>query len=151
MGCGIVILNSTKDKVLLGLRRKEPDINGHQIPGGTVDYDDGENLLEAAVREVEEETGMKVKDVKFLCIMNSFYYGKERPISIGFVAQAFSDDIPPNPEPEKADDWRWVPLNDIPQGKWFRLSKTAVDFYLKLQKNPTLDRFVIDEEYINWK
>ncbi|MEI6660369.1 MAG: NUDIX domain-containing protein [bacterium] len=151
MGCGIVILNSTKDKVLLGTRRKEPDINGYQIPGGTVDYDDGENLLEAAVREVEEETGLKVKDTKFLCMMNSFYYGKERPISIGFVAQSMSDEIPANPEPHKADDWKWVPLDAIPEGKWFRLSKTAVDFYIELLKDPTLDRFVIDSEYVNLK
>ncbi len=151
MGCAIVILNSTKDKILVAIRRKEPDIHGFQVPGGTIDYDDGENLLEGAMREAEEETGMKVKDTKFLCMMNSFYYGKERPISVGFVAQSMSDDMPPNPEPHKADDWQWVPLSDIPQGKWFRLSKVAVDFYLKLLDNPTLDRFVLDEEYLNLK
>jgi 8-oxo-dGTP diphosphatase len=151
MGCAVVVLNSTQDKILVTVRRKEPDIDGFQVPGGTVDYDDGENVLDAAVREVEEETGMKVRDTTFLCMMNSFYYGKERPISIGFVAQSMNDEIPPNPEPHKADDWQWVPLDRIPQGKWFRLSKTAVDFYIELQKNPNIDRFVLDNEYVNLK
>ena len=72
----MIILNPDGDKVLIAQRKKEPDIDGWQIPGGTVDYDDGENLIAAASREAFEETGIEVKNPEFVCVMNSFYYGK---------------------------------------------------------------------------
>ena len=98
VGCCMVILNPSMDKVLLSRRKKEPDIEGFQIPGGTVDYSLGENVLEASVREAFEETGIKVKDPRFLGVMNTFYYGKERPIHIAFVGQSETENIPENPE-----------------------------------------------------
>jgi ADP-ribose pyrophosphatase YjhB (NUDIX family) len=145
----MVILNSTKDKVLIAKRKKEPDINGWQIPGGTVDYSTGENLIGAAIRESFEETGITIDNPKFLCIMNTFYYGKERPIHIAFVGQASSDEIPSNPEPHKAEDWQWVELTNLPEGKWFRMSKEAL-LYLNNSVNKNENKgFTIDEEYKN--
>lgn len=79
--------------------------------------------------------------------MNTFYYGKQRPIHIGFIATANSEEIPPNPEPHKAEDWYWVPLDNLPDGKWFRMSKTALDFYNQIKGNPSLNRAVVDKEY----
>jgi 8-oxo-dGTP diphosphatase len=147
VGCCMVILNPSGTKALISRRKKEPDIDGWQIPGGTADYDNGENVMDAAIREAEEETGIKVKGAKLLCVMNSFYYGKQRPIHIGFVGQADSEYLPPNPEPHKSEDWQWVELDKLPQGKWFRMSKVALDFYIDLKLNPTTDRFFIDREY----
>lgn len=147
VGCCMIILNPDGDKVLIAQRKKEPDIDGWQIPGGTVDYDDGENLIAAASREAFEETGIEVKNPEFVCVMNSFYYGKQRPIHIAFVARAQSEQIPPNPEPQKATDWQWVELNSLPSGKWFRMSKTAVEFYKKLQSDPNINRAWIDPDF----
>lgn len=121
-------------------------MGGWQIPGGTVDYSTGENLIDAATREAFEETGVKINDSKFLCIMNTFYYGKERPIHVAFVGHAESDEIPPNPEPHKAEDWQWVELKNLPEGKWFRMSKEALQ-YFNNQKDGR--GFVLDFEYKN--
>ncbi len=140
----MIILNSTKDKVLISRRKKEPDIDGWQIPGGTVDYSIGENLIDAAIRESFEETGIKIKDPKFLCIMNTFDYGPERPVHIAFVGQADSEEIPPNPEPHKAEDWHWVGLDNLPEGKWFRLSKKAIEFYNESKVEPLNDKFLVE-------
>jgi len=147
VGCCMVVLSPDGTKTLVAKRKKEPDMDGWQIPGGTVDYDNQENLINAVIRETKEETGIKVKNPQLLCIMNTFYYGKERPIHIAFTAMAESEEIPPNPEPHKAEDWHWVELNNLPDGKWFRMSKTALDFYNNLQKNPSLNRALVDEEY----
>lgn len=147
VGCGLVILNPDKTKVLLSRRKKEPDMGGWQLPGGTVDYANGENALMAVAREGEEETGIKIKNPQFLCMSNTFYYGKERPIHIGFVASVDSEEIPPNPEPHKAEDWQWFYLDQIPEGKWFRMSKLFVEFYKKLKQEPNLSTFFVDEEF----
>jgi ADP-ribose pyrophosphatase YjhB (NUDIX family) len=60
VGCCMLVLNPNKTKVLIGKRKKEPDIDGWQIPGGTVDYYQGENLVDAVTREAFEETGIQI-------------------------------------------------------------------------------------------
>src|ERR1700722_14132428 len=97
IGCCVVILNPSRDKVLIAKRKKEPDMDGWQIPGGTVDYSTGENMEDAVIREAFEETRMTIKNPEFLSIMNTFYYGKERPVHVAFVSQADSEEVPPNP------------------------------------------------------
>ena len=54
-GVGIIVLNN-KNKVFVGKRIDNPK-NFWQMPQGGVDK--GENFLDAALRELEEETGMK--------------------------------------------------------------------------------------------
>ncbi len=147
VGCCMVVLSPDGTKVLVAKRKKEPDMGGWQIPGGTVDYDNQENLVKAAIRETFEETGIRVENPQLLTVMNTFYYGKQRPIHIGFFATAENEEIPPNPEPHKAEDWHWVELDNLPDGKWFRMSKSALDFYNKIKKDPSLDRAVVDKEY----
>lgn len=147
VGCCLVILNPLGDKVLVARRKKEPDLGGFQIPGGTVDYEKGELPHQANVREAEEETGLVIKNVRFLCLMNSFYYGTDRPIHVAFVGRAASEVIPLNPEPHKAESWQWVPLNDLPKDKWFRMSKVAIDFYIHSQQDPTLSPYFLDREF----
>lgn len=55
-------------KVLLIKRKFEPHRGRWALPGGAVDY--GETLKDAVVREVEEETGVKVEPVKLLTILD---------------------------------------------------------------------------------
>ena len=143
----MTILNPAGDKVLVARRKKEPDLGGLQLPGGTVDYGNGEDIKSAVVREIREETGLHISEPEFLCAMNTFYYGKERPLHIAFVAKIDTEELPPNPEPHKAEDWHWIELENLPEGKWFRMSKIAIDFLRELRKNPALDRFVIDDEH----
>ena len=56
LGVGIILLNS-KNKVFVGKRIDNQEGNYWQMPQGGVDKN--ENLLEAAKRELEEETGIK--------------------------------------------------------------------------------------------
>jgi 8-oxo-dGTP pyrophosphatase MutT (NUDIX family) len=122
-------------------------LGGFQIPGGTVDYANGENIRQAIVREVEEETGLLIPDPEFLCMMNSFCYGPDKPLHIAFVGKSETEIVPINPEPHKAEDWEWMPLDTVSDDAWFRMSRIAVDFYLKLKSQSDLSRFVIDEDF----
>lgn len=67
-GVSIVVFND-KDEILM-IREMRYTV-GHlewEIPAGGVE--DGESIEEAARREVMEETGCTVKDLKFLCSQN---------------------------------------------------------------------------------
>ena len=66
-GVGIVVLNK-KNQIFLAKRIDNPK-NFWQMPQGGVD--NGENFYEAALRELEEETG--IKNVTFIKEINGFF------------------------------------------------------------------------------
>ena len=79
----IVRLSGNMDKIVL-IRRKNFPL-GWALPGGFVDY--GERVEDAALREIEEEIGLKVEIVKLLGI----YSDPDRDprghcVSITFIA-----------------------------------------------------------------
>lgn len=53
---GVLALMTRDDRVLLVLRAKEPDKDKWGFPGGLVEL--GETVLDAAMRELQEETGL---------------------------------------------------------------------------------------------
>ena len=76
-----VVINSNNE-ILLGYSHNE-----YQFPGGHVE--DGEELEEAVIREIKEETGIELKEVKTepFCLLTGYYkdwpsIGKNRKIEI---------------------------------------------------------------------
>lgn len=58
------------DQVLLGRRREEPGKGTWSLPSGYVEFDD--DFLTAAIREVLEETGLRVRLRSILNVVSSF-------------------------------------------------------------------------------
>ena len=80
------VVIKTRDGVVLVKRRNEPYKGMWALPGGFVEY--GEKVEFAAIREAEEETGVKVKIQKLLGV----YSDPERDprghvISVCFLAK----------------------------------------------------------------
>jgi 8-oxo-dGTP pyrophosphatase MutT (NUDIX family) len=94
------------------------------FPKGEVE--EGEKLLAAAVRELEEETGYQLKDVSFTSLGRtlpwmSCTYGSgksKKTASYSFAERANRDKepvLPINPslgKPEH-DEWRWVKISEL--------------------------------------
>ena len=69
----IAIIINDKKELLVATRAHEPAKGTLDLPGGFVDLD--ENGEEAVIREVKEETGLDVTDLKFLfSIPNKYMY-----------------------------------------------------------------------------
>jgi ADP-ribose pyrophosphatase YjhB (NUDIX family) len=62
VGIGIVVIKA--DQVLLCQRGKPPNIGSWTLPGGAQEL--GETAIEAARRELAEETGLTVGDLHFV-------------------------------------------------------------------------------------
>lgn len=60
IGVTAVVFNQTLDKVLLVQEQFGPAKGKWKPPTGTVEYETGENPIQGVVRELEEETGVKV-------------------------------------------------------------------------------------------
>lgn len=110
VGVGLVILRD--DRLLLCRRMKAPEAGYWNIPGGKVDH--LEPALSAARREAEEETGLTIGKVEFLC--HSEYINPEDHhhwVSLIFVTRDTLGE-PALTEPDKLSDIGWFDLNALP-------------------------------------
>jgi len=131
VGVGVMILKD--NKVLLGQRHSDPEkadseLHGEgtwTMPGGKLDFHEG--LKEAAVREVSEETGMKVKDIEIISVSNEIVPDKHF-VTIGFLCNDFEGELKVM-EPDEIIEWQWFDLNNLPS-KVFPPSAKILKNYL---------------------
>lgn len=112
IGLGVIIQND-EGKVLFG-KRKNIHSPYHSIPGGKLD--NGETFEEGAKREILEETGIVLNEVKVIGVTNNLETYKEdnlHTISIVLFCNDFSGE-PEVLEPDKCDGWDWFDPKNPP-------------------------------------
>ena len=71
----MVVFNPEKDKILFCKRVKDPYLGLYNFVGGKVE--NGENHLDAAYRELREETGITSRQVRLHHMMDLTYYDQD--------------------------------------------------------------------------
>ncbi len=99
-------------KVLLGKRKVSHAEGEYAPPGGAVEH--LESLIDCARREVKEETGLEIKNLRFLCLYNEKAYAPKHFVNIGFVAD-WQEGEPRVMEPEKCAGWGWYGMESLPK------------------------------------
>lgn len=128
VGVGVMIFKD--EKILMGKRKNSHGDGEYSFTGGHLEYMEG--FKECAIRETLEEAGIKIKNIKFLCIKNTFLYKPEHYIHIGLIADWESGESK-NLEPEKCKGWSWYDLDNLPK-PIFNLANLMIDSY-KTGKN----------------
>lgn len=106
------ILVSPQNSVLLIERGREPFKGKWALPGGFIDID--EELETACRREVEEETGLQVGELKQFKAFGSVNRDpRHRTISVLFYA--FTDDELVACAGDDAAKAQWFPLDQLPE------------------------------------
>ena len=112
VGCGLVIQRAD-GRVLLCKRLKAPEAGFWNIVGGKVDL--MEPSAEAARREAEEESGLKIGAVDFLCVAEEVIPADgQHWVSLIYVTRDFTGEATLT-EPDKLSEIGWFDLNDLPQ------------------------------------
>ena len=115
VGVGIIIRNG--NKILLGHRCKNKEDTGGiigrdtwSLPGGKQEYD--ETLLEAAAREVKEETNLVISNLKLVGVCDDIAPDRHF-ITVTYVTDDYEGELTVM-EPTKEDEWKWFDINDLP-------------------------------------
>lgn len=123
VGVGIMILK--EGKVLLGKRKNSHGDGQYAFPGGHLEY--MESFEECALREIAEECGIEVKNIRFHYLANIKLYAPKHYCHIGLVADWVSGE-PQVLEPEKSENWGWFPLDALPS-PMFEACRMAIESY----------------------
>ena len=124
IGVGIILLNH-ENKIFVGKRIDNPE-NFWQMPQGGIDKN--ENFLQAAKRELEEETG--IKSIELLKELNG-WFGFDLPKNLigkvlegkyrgqkqkWFIMKFIGKDNEINVKTQNPEflDWKWIEITKLP-------------------------------------
>ncbi len=127
VGCGVLIENE-KGEVLL---QKRSDTGEWCVPGGALEP--GETYIEAATRELSEEVGIKVSDLKLF----GLYSGEDREIhypngdvvyslSVIFITKSFTGEI--SDSDSEVLEHRFFDKNNIPRDLFIPDARPILDW-----------------------
>lgn len=107
VGVGVFIMNA-KGEIVLGRRKGSHGAGTWSLPGGHLEL--YESFEECASREILEETGLEISDIKYLTATNSPRIdGNKHYITIFLVAKQSDPSSQPEVlEPNKCEGWEWV-------------------------------------------
>ncbi len=110
IGVGVLVWKG--DYLLLG---KRPDSHGDtvwQFPGGHLEI--GESVMQCAVREVREETGLDVTGMKHAGYTDELVSIADRHYVTLYVSANYVSGEARVLEPEKCQCWQWFHYNELP-------------------------------------
>ncbi|KAK5125970.1 hypothetical protein LTR85_011325 [Meristemomyces frigidus] len=101
----------------LGMRKGSHGAGTYALPGGHLEH--GESFEQCAAREVKEETGLDVHDVRFFTATNSVFKdtGKHYvTIFMTAITNLEEDGSEPEAqlmEPDKCEGWKWQTFGEL--------------------------------------
>lgn len=111
---GIVLVASVSiirdDQVLLIRENKPTAVNKWNFPSGHIEY--GEDILYAARREVNEETGLEVKLIGTTGVYNFISSTNDQVILFHFIGEVTGGSIHLE---EEISDCQWIKLQELEQ------------------------------------
>jgi len=103
VGIGVMIIK--ENKVLLGKRKNSHGEGAWCFPGGHLEFN--ESWEDCAMREIFEETGLKVKNIRFATTTNDIFEKENKHYITIFMLADYDFGEVRIMEPEKCEKWDW--------------------------------------------
>ncbi len=128
VGIGVAIIKN--GKVLLGKRKNAHGTGSWAFPGGHLEY--GESWEDCVKREVMEETGITVKNIRFGTATNDIFLDEQKHyITISMVCDYDAGDVTIM-EPDKCETWEWFDWNNLPEQLFIPIQNLLTQGYSPL-------------------
>jgi 8-oxo-dGTP diphosphatase len=111
VGVGVFVFRDRK--FLMGRRRGSHGHGEWSLPGGHLEG--GESFDDCCRREVEEETGLKIKNIHPFCFTNDIFAKENKHYVTLFFTSDYESGEVENREPEKCFEWGWFGSDSLPK------------------------------------
>jgi len=111
VGVGVAVIK--EGRVLLGKRKNAHGDGTWAFPGGHLEYQ--ECWEDCAIRETLEETGLRIKNVRYGTVTNDIFQEEQKHyVTIVMLADYDFGDVNLM-EPDKCERWEWFEWDRLPQ------------------------------------
>ena len=111
VGVGVIVKKGKN--VLLGKRKGAHGAGSWSFPGGHLEF--GETVEACARREVLEETGIEIENIKMASFTNDIFPEEKKHYLTVYVAADYSAGDVKVMEPEKCEEWGWFDWDALPE------------------------------------
>ncbi len=112
-GVGIGVIVVKDGKILVGKRVSSHGAETWCFPGGKLHF--GESFEACAKREVFEEAGIFINNVKFITVTNDIFEKEGQHWITIFLQADYASGTVKEKEPNKMRKWQWVSWDRIPK------------------------------------
>jgi 8-oxo-dGTP diphosphatase len=116
---GVAVIVTHQQKVLFGKRIVTNGDSEWQLPGGWIEL--GESPEQTARREVAEETGLGLDELKLVGLTNNYFSDQNHSISLYFEAECANPERIKNREPGKCEQWVWMGWQEVQKNLYLPL------------------------------
>ena len=116
---GVAAIVTHQQKVLFGKRILANEDFVWQLPGGWIEL--GESPEQSARREVVEETGLGLGELRFVGLTNNYFSDQNHSISLYFEAECANPEKIKNREAGKCEQWVWMGWQEVQKNLYLPL------------------------------
>jgi len=132
VGIGIFVFKDSK--FLMMQRHGAHGAGTWATPGGHLEF--GESFEDTARREVREETGLNIKNIRFGAVTNDLFKDEDKHYVTVWMLSDWESGIPRIDEPDKCIDQKWCTFDTLPKPlflSWDQLLKSEFINYIRTQ------------------
>jgi 8-oxo-dGTP diphosphatase len=129
IGVGVIVRKG--GKFLMGKRLGKHGQGTWSVPGGHLEF--GESWQECSAREVMEETGLKIKNVRLMAVTNNIFENENAHSITLWMESDWAGGEPKLLEPDKFGEHGWYTFQTLPsplfEPPWQELHKARPDLF----------------------